>query len=691
MAAEYKELLVALTGGLNTSSDPAELSNDELVESIGMEYRPPNIGLHNVLGRTRFDTGGTLAGAKVQGLVYCGFDTTATSINGPRLLAFTDISAFGATITDSNQFVRINNSARQFTSVTDFAKGCHYANDWFFWNGKDYSWRIRGTEDGQNVFSARIDAAYHGAFAVTAAAFSVQATAFTGASNTIGTFDCWMTEYFQDSTAVGGNYGLREIPALESAFNGTVVPVTLSATNMGIQWTYPAAINTGFHFRPYCSVAGGKYPFGFAIGGGVSGNVDVALDDAGATVTTNSTATHLVPRESQQIGFEQYAVVQPPDGVPVPANGHPPKPWDITVFQDSICAIDVDDRQLVKYSLPDQPHYFPSTYFIPFETEQQDDLTALAVCNNALLVFSSTYGYRVDDLPRATDGDEIFAGRSRAKEKFSTLHGCVSPRGTAVFSVFGSGELCLFVCRDGVHITDGFKTDYASEKIDWAATVSIANLSKSALLNNPKKHRVEFYYPDVTDSSDWKRLDFYYYPSLLKKRDGAFPLLPVLGPTDVPGPAATVGIKSSDWMTWVGHDAAGSVWNESTGTDDGANLVDANGTINKSWKTKTFYPLGFNGESELLNVYTHQSQSTASGSYTMTATFGIDDEQSPFTATATVTQSHKGAMPHPELLNRSAWFNLRGAKNDDGAWQELNSIVFVVQRPGRVESGKSSV
>lgn len=687
---EYRELLVALTGGLNTSSDPAELDPDELAESTGMEYRPPNIGLFDVLGRTRFDTGGTLAGTNVYGLIYCGFDTTATSITGPRLIAFNDISAFGATVTDSNQFVRINSTGVQFDDVGTFAKGCHYGNDWFFWNGKNYSWALQGAEDTIGLISARTEAAPHGLFAVTSAGFTVQATAFTGASNTIGTFDCWVTELLQDVSDT-----LKVAPRLESAFNGTVVSVTLSATNMGIKWTYPAISNADFlgdiKFRPYCSMAGGKYPFGFAVGGEVSGNVNVALEALAGTVTTNSTATHLVPRESQMIKFEQYAVVQSPDGVAVPANGHPPKPWDMAVFQDSLCAIDAEDRRILKYSLPDEPHHFPSTYFIPFETDQQDDLTAVVTCNNALLVFASRYGFRVDDLPRASDGDEIFTGRSRAKEPFVREHGCVSPRGAAVFNIFGSGELCLFICRDGIHITDGFKTDYASENLDWASTVDLASLSRSTLLNNPKKHRVEFYYADATTTTSWKRLDFYYYPSLLKQRPGAFPKLVLLGPTDVPGPAATVGIFSNDWRTWTGHDAAGSVWNESTGTDDGANLVDASGTVNKSWKSKTFYPYGFNGESELLNVYTHQSQTTASGSYTVTATFGIDDEQSPFTATATVDNTMKGALPHPDLRNRSQWFNLRGAKNDDGTWQEMNSLTFIVQRPGRVESGKSSV
>ena len=54
---EYRELLVALTGGLNTAQDPSEIDNDQLAEAIGMEYRPPLIGLFAVPGRSRSDYG----------------------------------------------------------------------------------------------------------------------------------------------------------------------------------------------------------------------------------------------------------------------------------------------------------------------------------------------------------------------------------------------------------------------------------------------------------------------------------------------------------------------------------------------------------------------------------------------------------------------------------------------------------
>lgn len=673
MAEQYRELLVALTGGLNTSSDPAELSADELVESVSMEYRPPNIGLFAVGGRSRFDSGGTLGGTKVQGLVYAGFDTTATSVTGPRLIAFSGTSAFGATVTGTNSFATVK---RDLTE-TNYADGCHYGNDWFFWNGTDASWSLRGI----NLQASARHGMTSGTWTVTAFATSDGVS-----TNTIGTFQLWNTEYDASLVSGTGLVGYTEYPPLEGAFNGTVGTVNLSATGMFIRYQNPATSNDGgagnnLILRHYITIAGGRYPFGFAFNS----------DEQATGVIGLGALRGILPFDASSIGRVPYQVTSPHGGIAVSSNSQPPNPFSMTIFQDSAVAIDRDDRQLIKYSSADAPHSFPSTYFIPFETEQQDDLTALAVCNDSLLVFSSVYGYRVEDLPRAEDGENIFASRSRAKVRFSSGHGCVSPRGVAAFTIFGSGDLCLFVCRDGIHVTDGYKTDYASDKLDWLATVDLASLSRSVLKNNSKKHRIEFYYADATTPTSWKRLDFYYYPSLLKQSNGGFPKFPILGPTDVPGPAAAFGVLGSDWQMWTGHDAAGSVWTEATGTDDGANLIDGSGTINKSWKTKTWYPAGFNGETELLNVYTHQSQTTASGSYTITGTFGVDDEQSPFTATATVTQSYKGAMPHPELINRSGWFNLRGAKNDDGAWQEMNSITFIVQNPRRIESGKSSV
>jgi hypothetical protein len=120
-------------------------------------------------------------------------------------------------------------------------------------------------------------------------------------------------------------------------------------------------------------------------------------------------------------------------------------------------------------------------------------------------------------------------------------------------------------------------------------------------------------------------------------------------------------------------------------------LVDASGTINKRWRTKDFYLAGVHGEFELYRAYTSQSQLTASGSYTVTGQFRTDDMSSTgFIVTGTLDQSLKNAQPHPFFHNRTQVFSMRGAKDDGGAWQELNYLVFVVKGAEELQSAKSS-
>lgn len=673
--AEYKELLAALTGGLNTAQDPSEIDSDQLAEATGMEYRPPLLGLFAVPGRSRADFGSTaMGGTKIQGMARLGPDTAPAT---DYIFAMYGASAWvGSAQSDGRiEFANITTGTgftRWDTTATAYAKMIQYGDLMVFFNGVN-----RNATESETSFinngAGGTDWNPHGSIAVTASGSAVS----TGITSTLaaGTYQLWYTEVANSPNSH------------ESAYEGTPTEITLSASGLGIQFTTPAGSspNGGGSGSLYCSIVGQKYPFGYVHN--QMGNLA-----SGTTYHITAETTTLNAYDGTTNGFEwtAYQVVAPPDGVAVSAHSRPPIAYDAVIFQDSVVCIDASDRQLIKYSLPDGPHYFPSTYYIPFNTDQNDALNALTVCNNALLVFSSFYGYRVDDLPRASDAEAILTARSRAKEPFSWGHGCISPRGTAVFNIFGSGQLCMFICRDGIHITDGFKTDYVSTDLDWESTVSIANLSKATLFNNPKRHRIEFRYLDT--SSVWKCIDFYYYPSALKpSRTKGFPRFPMLGPRHVPGPVAVLGTRGSDWQVWSGSDNGATAFYESTGVVDNAQLVDANGTINKSWKTRTWYPYGVNSECELLDVYTNQSQVSASGSYTVTATFGVDDEQLAFTSTGTLTQSYKGNLPHPDLRGRGQWFNLRGEKNDGGAWQELNALTFVVQSPGRVRSGKSSV
>lgn len=684
MPSGYTEVINYLRGGVNTALDPSNIGDDQLQEARDIEYRPPRQGIFGCGGRSRFDSSGNGISAPVFGLVFAQFDVSATSVEGHRFVAFNGGSAMMASgTTPQVSFTTIKQLTAQATS---FADGVHYGNNWYFWNGTDPSWQL----NGQSMMAS----AQHGFTAITTALVAV-ATAGGGPS-TIGTYDVWLTEYRLDGAAANGRYFSNADPTLECIYNATggATTVTLSATGMQIKVTYPATVINGSNvgFRIYHTIAGAKFPFGYADTQGIVSSFILADNVASAVVGTD---TYRDALDANTILGYPYGIVQPPGGVAISSKGAPPSPYDMAVFQDSLVAIDVADRQTVRYSMADAPHQWPASYYIRFETEKQDTLNALEVCNNALLVFSSWYGFRVDDLPRATDGDEIFAGRSRAKEPFSTNHGCIAPRGTCVFDIYGSGQLCAFVCRDGIHLTDGFKTDYLTTDLDWAAEVDLTYATQFTLRNNPKKHRIEFYYRSKT-LAYWARLDFYYYPGMLDATQTmGFPKLPMLGPHMEVGTAATLGVTSSDWQTWVGLNdtflGSGAIAVEGTGTSDYFALNDINGSMFKRWRTKDFYHAGQGGEFNVERVYMAQAQTTASGTYVATA-YSRTDDLGTYISTGTVNQSLKGNQPILTLGQTTAQsVSLRAAKDDTGTMQEVNYIVWVVKDKERLMSAKSNV
>lgn len=666
----YKEILIALKGGLNTASDPSIIDTDQLVQAAGIEYRPPRVGVFATPGRSQFGTFSATAGStkthalcytQFDGTIYAAYSATAVPASGGYLIALSGSSAFYASSSSSPTWSKLA-SGFSVASSTSFGDSVSYNNELFIWNGGEVPkvWRVAQASQLPATFLEP-----HGMIAVTASA-AVAATAVGGASIPAGSYQVWFTELYSVDSALG--------TFRESSYNGNPSDITLSATGLGISVTFPATVNSPVdNHITYCGIAGQKYPFGYR-------QLSNGVGAANVTITALATggAGNLVGP------LFPYPIVGPIGGVPVSSNDRPPKTLTARIFEDSIVAIDADNRQLLRYSLIDDVHYFPSINYIPFETPWADHLVALQNCNNSLLVFGEFYGFRVDYLPRHTDSEDIESARGRSKTKFIEGHGAVSPRGVGAFSLPTGGEIALFVCRDGIHLTDGEAIEDATKHIDWATTVSVSDLPRCVLKNNPKRFRIEFYYLD--QSSNPKRLDLYYHPDFLRPGK-VLPIPTILGPTPVPGLAPAIGILSSDWQMWNGSETTpATVWLEATGTTDNAALENADGRITHNWQTRDFYFAGMDGEYELYKVYTHQSQTTASGSYTITAEGRTDDIGITFIATSTVNQNLSGGQQHPALHSRAQRFSVRGEKSDGGAWQELNYLVFVVKGAQELQS-----
>ena len=176
----------------------------------------------------------------------------------------------------------------------------------------------------------------------------------------------------------------------------------------------------------------------------------------------------------------------------VAKNFPPPSSSTGDLFQDSLVVNDVAAPSLVKYSFPGEPESFPSTYFIDFETRDNDRVRAIRVVNNRLMVGLDNSLWRVNYLP--SERDSSF-DRGKAIEVVSRGYGILGPMLCCTYQVDGESEQLAFISNKGLHSTDGFNTIMRSKNQDWRNYISLTSTSTPiALLNDPENRCLRFYY-----------------------------------------------------------------------------------------------------------------------------------------------------------------------------------------------------
>jgi len=668
------DVYVYLRGGLQNVLSPAEADDTQFVQAEGAEYRPPHLGVFAVGGRVDMGpdavfspTGGVsvFGGNFIHGISWLTFEGTGEPDDG-YLVVYSAGSAYwtraveidGAFSPKWNNMNGPTNSWLRFGNdeSTGFAGATHYNNKWYFWNG--ITKNVVGPFVPPTVSSMEFKEE-HGVPAVTASGFAEPV--YGGVAGIeAGVYQMWHINAigFEPDGLTNKQGAYHSVDAVE---------VTLTASG-DIKYSFnaaPPSLNPNFDgFYVFSSVAGGKYPYGFSV---QENGYDYDL--ATSVTITGLDVVH------------GYHITAPLGGVPVSTDGEPPIAYAMRVFQDSLVMIDAESRFNVKYTVPDTPHSVPSTYYIPFNLDLGDKLTALETINEVLLVFSRFYGFRVPNLPYAEDPEAVLTARSRFKSPFSRWQGCTGPMAVAAFSVYGEGELAMFASINGVHVTDGFKSEYSSNSLDWDLIVDKTELWRANMVNNPRRHRIELYVINL--DGDVVRYDFYYHPKLLMANPGgAFPAFPVLGPTKVPGLAAAVSTLRGEYQVWNGRIDENRIFQEGTGVVDNALLQDATGSIVKNWKTKNFY-LGGPDRSVIMNtLYLHQSEVTAQHTPTVKMNYLNDGGTNPiFTATGTWDMSKSRYQSLNGLYARSQGFNMEIVSTDASAWAELDYAVFVVDRP----------
>jgi hypothetical protein len=103
--------------------------------------------------------------------------------------------------------------------------------------------------------------------------------------------------------------------------------------------------------------------------------------------------------------------------------------------------------------VPGDPEAFPTLYYLPIETPNNDRITYIGMVNNVCLVGLNNSIVRLNYLP--SEDDASFT-RTRIYDFISRDLGILSPRAACTFLSPEGRELMACVTQDGLYVTDGF-------------------------------------------------------------------------------------------------------------------------------------------------------------------------------------------------------------------------------------------
>lgn len=179
-------------------------------------------------------------------------------------------------------------------------------------------------------------------------------------------------------------------------------------------------------------------------------------------------------------------------------NGQPPSSSTGVIYQDSLVVNDVSNPSVIRYSFPGDPEAFPATYYLDFQTEQNDEVQIIKMVNNRLIVGLTGSLWRVKYLPSERDAS---FDRGQATEPISRSFGCIGPMLACVYSKDGSTENLAYVSRHGIHETDGYSFDTHTDLIRWRDIIPADGVSHPvALINDPEEQCLVFYYYNDTET-----------------------------------------------------------------------------------------------------------------------------------------------------------------------------------------------
>lgn len=350
-------------------------------------------------------------------------------------------------------------------------------------------------------------------------------------------------------------------------------------------------------------------------------------------------------------------------------NGPPPSASTGDFYQDTLVTNDVSNPGVIKYSYPGDPEAFPPTYYIDFETKDNDQVRLVKVVNDRLIVGLDRSIWRVNYLPSERDAS---FDRGKCKEAISNSYGVIDPMCACVFTPDGSREILAFVSHQGICGTDGYSFNTMSDSQDWRQIMSLtATSSAICLINDAERKLLKFYFRN--DSSSYGNetylcLPFSYAPEHVRMEDGKM-ILKAGGLTHMrnydSGTGAYATLESAwsvprsngNYGTYLGYGGAAA---NTTAAGAGKVYFETGSTIPANdpayqFTTRRMYLAGFANEWKLGDLYGYVSSQTGTQTMRYTPlTIKTGDSTGEVTQTAKSLAVVAGTKPYKIPFNIGA-------------------------------------
>ena len=289
----------------------------------------------------------------------------------------------------------------------------------------------------------------------------------------------------------------------------------------------------------------------------------------------------------------------------VSKNHPPPNASTGDLFQDSLVVNDTSNPALIRWSFPGEPESFPPTYFLDFETRENDQVRLVKVVNSVLMVGLDSSLWAVNYLP--SERDSSF-DRGQALRAISKNYGVVNPMCACTFSTDDSPELLAFVSQHGIHITDGYNFTTQTNGLNWDGVISRTSTATPISLNNDReREELLFYYRnEALDPETFMCLHLSYAADHIQGRQ-----LKISGPVHMRNVSGgQFGSLKSAWPVqrssgatdiFLGYGSATAAGGGTVYRESGTTIPATDSTV--KWSSRVMYLAGMGNEFVAGDVY----------------------------------------------------------------------------------------